>query len=319
MMGKLTGLCVLLLVLNVALTKNTVTPVYFTDGGDLTLKVRPAFPGHINNIVWIFNGNLLAEWEEDEGYYLRIKGRTNLTIETGQLIINKMSKDDEGVYSVGINDRVQSERYQAKLIKKVQKPKVVVRSLVCEADSENCRLSCDSDTTEAEPITYSWKKGDGEWKVSGKDITITNKDDSGGKTFTCRMENPVSREESDPLYKELIKYGTVVALNARIWAGAVAVAVALALVVVGVGLVAWKEKMAPSRIEEPTSLILHMEMDSQLLLLVTVHLRHLRTYHFRLTHKTQSQKPKKLHEVEELKQVSDYYFCIHDMYKHVHF
>ncbi|XP_074501505.1 CD48 antigen-like [Sebastes fasciatus] len=205
MMGKLTALCVLLLVLNVAVTEDTVTTVYFMDGGDLTLKVRPAFPGHINDILWKFNGNLLAEWVEleDEGYYLRIKGRANLTTETGQLIINKMSKEDEGVYSVEINGRVQSERYRAKLIKKVQKPKVALRTLTCEPYSDSCRLSCDSDTTEAEPVTYSWKKGDGEWEVSGKDITITNKDDSGVKTFTCRMENPVSREESDPLYKEL--------------------------------------------------------------------------------------------------------------------
>ncbi|XP_037637712.1 SLAM family member 9-like [Sebastes umbrosus] len=208
MMGKQTGLCVLLLaVLNVAVPEDTVTTVYFTDGGDLTLKVRPPLPDHINNIVWIFNGNLLAEWVEDEGYYLRIKGRANLTIETGELIINKMSKKDEGVYSVKINDGVQSESYNATMIKKVQKPKVVVRTLTCEAWNVSWKFSCDSDTTEAEPITYSWKKGDGEWKVSGKDINITRKYDSGVKTFTCRMENPVSREESDPepnpLYKDL--------------------------------------------------------------------------------------------------------------------
>ncbi|XP_037637721.1 SLAM family member 9-like isoform X2 [Sebastes umbrosus] len=205
MMGKLTGLCVLLLVLNVAVTEDTVTPVYFTDGGDLTLKVRPPLPDHINIIVWLFNDNLLAEWVEDKSYNLRLKGRANLTTETGQLIINKMSKEDEGVYSVEINNRVQSERYQAKLIKKVQKPKVWLRPLICGADFESCGFSCDSDTTEAEPITYSWKKGDGEWEVSGKDITITSTDDSGMKTFTCRMENPVSREESDPEHNPLYK------------------------------------------------------------------------------------------------------------------
>ncbi|XP_037637723.1 uncharacterized protein LOC119495393 isoform X4 [Sebastes umbrosus] len=211
MMGKLTGLCVLFLlaVLNVAVTEDTVTTVYFTYGGELTLKVRPAFPGHINNILWKFNGNLLAEWVEYLvlvlRYEPRIKRRTALTIETGQLIINNMRKDDEGVYSVLINDRVQSERYNATLIEKVQKPKVWLRPLICGADFESCGFSCDSDTTEAEPITYSWKKGDGEWEVSGKDITITSTDDSGMKTFTCRMENPVSREESDPEHNPLYK------------------------------------------------------------------------------------------------------------------
>ncbi|XP_037637717.1 uncharacterized protein LOC119495391 isoform X2 [Sebastes umbrosus] len=194
MMGKLTGLCVLL-VLNVAVTEDTVTTVYFTDGGDLTLKVRPPLPDHINYIVWLFNDNLLAEWEEDKSYYLRLKGRANLTTETGQLIINKMSKEDEGVYSVEINDRVQSERYQAKLIKKVQKPKVVERSYT-RIDS-SYKFSCDSNTTEAEPVSYSWKKGAGEWKVTGKYITITN-EFTFSSTFTCRIENAVSQEESDP-------------------------------------------------------------------------------------------------------------------------
>ncbi|XP_074503192.1 CD48 antigen-like [Sebastes fasciatus] len=240
MMGKLTGLCGLLLVLNVALTEDTVTPVYFTDGGDLTLKVRPAFPGHINIIVWIFNGNLLAEWVEDEGDYIRIKSRATLTTETGQLIINKMSKEDEGVYSVEINNRVQSESYQAKLIKKVQKPKVVERTSICGAIDRSCRFSCDSDTTEAEPITYSWKKGDGEWKVSGKDITITREYDSGVKTFTCRMENPVSQEESDPLYKELFPYHAVVAIIVLLMAGAMALPVVVAGLVV-----AWIKKTGP--------------------------------------------------------------------------
>ncbi|XP_037637714.1 SLAM family member 9-like [Sebastes umbrosus] len=198
MMGKQTGLCVLLLVLNVAVTEDTVTTVYFTDGGDLTLKVRPPLPDHINYIMWIFNDNLLAEWVEDKSYYLRLKGRANLTTETGQLIINKMSKKDEGVYSVEINGRVQSERYQAKLIKKVQKPKVVERTLSCGALSDSCKFSCDSNTTEAEPVSYSWKKGDGEWEVSGKDITITREEFTVWSTFTCRIENPVSQEESDP-------------------------------------------------------------------------------------------------------------------------
>ncbi|XP_037638418.1 SLAM family member 9-like [Sebastes umbrosus] len=211
MMGKLTGLCVLLFVLNVAVTEGTETPVYFADGGDLTLKVRPPLPDHINNILWKFNDNLLVEWVEKLvplNYYPRLKGRANLTTETGQLIIYKMNKEDEGVYSVEINDRVQSEKYQAKMINTVQKPKVVLRTLTCEAESESCTFSCDSDsdTTGAEPITYSWKKGDGE--VLGKDINITREHDSGVKTFTCRMENPVSQEESDPEHNPLYKEPT---------------------------------------------------------------------------------------------------------------
>ncbi|XP_074503178.1 SLAM family member 9-like [Sebastes fasciatus] len=247
MMGKLTGLCVLLMaVLNVAVTEDTVTKMYFEDGDSLTLEVRPAYTTPIINILWKFNGNLLAEWVKDVvplGYYPRIQGRANLTTETGQLIINNMSKNDDGVYSVGINDRVQSESYHAKFIKKVQKLKVVVRPLTCTADSKNCSLTCDSDTTDAEPITYSWKKGDGEWKVSGKDINITRKDDSGVKTFTCRMKNPVSEEESDPepnpLYKEPIKTDNSGAIGGGVFVGLLFLAG-----VVGAG-VAWIKKKGP--------------------------------------------------------------------------
>ncbi|XP_037637719.1 carcinoembryonic antigen-related cell adhesion molecule 21-like [Sebastes umbrosus] len=242
MMGILPGLCVLLLMalLYVAVTEDTVTTVYFTDGGDLTLEVRPAFPGHINDILWKCNGNLLADWVENLvplSYDPRIKGRANLTIETGQLIINNMSKEDEGVYSVEINDRVQSERYRAKLINKVQMPEVVWRTFTCEAESESCRFTCDSDTTGAEPITYSWKKG--EWEVSQKDITIIIKDDSGVKTFPFMMENPVSWEESDPLYWELKPDN-----SAAIWVGVFVSLRVLAGVVVGL-VVAWIKKIGP--------------------------------------------------------------------------
>lgn len=244
-MGKLTGLCVLLMaLLNVAVTEDTVTTMYFMDGDSIKLEVRPASTAPIINILWKFNGNLLAEWVENLvplGYYPRIEGRANLTIETGQLIINKMKKEDKGVYSVEINGRVQSEKYHAKFIKKVQKPKVVVRPLTCTADSDSCSLTCASDTTDTEPITYSWKKGDGEWEVSGKDITITSTDDSGVKTFTCRMKNPVSEEESDPepnlLYKEPIKTDNSTGLGVGI-----SVSLLLAMVVVGLG-VAWKKGM----------------------------------------------------------------------------
>ncbi|KAK5908853.1 hypothetical protein CgunFtcFv8_016876 [Champsocephalus gunnari] len=71
-------------------------------------------------------------------------------------------------------------------------------------ESDQCTLSCEGDTTGAEPVTYSWKTDDGEWKESRRDMNITKKQHGHVKTFTCMMKNPVSEEVSDPLPNRLL-------------------------------------------------------------------------------------------------------------------
>ncbi|XP_034754522.1 uncharacterized protein LOC117960625 isoform X2 [Etheostoma cragini] len=195
-MEKLPGFLLLLATLNVARAQNKLTPKYFKDGGVLTLEPSPRPTGPITNLVWKLQGNLVAEWFKDKDtgqelvpltYYRTFKGRATMNVTTGRLDIINMTKADTGLYSVEVNSVAQNERYDAVMIKEVPEPEVVTRQLVCSSASDLCMLTCAGDTTGAGPVTYSWRKGDGGWTDSGKDLT-----------FTCRIQNPDSARESRP-------------------------------------------------------------------------------------------------------------------------
>ncbi|XP_039640078.1 uncharacterized protein LOC120548121 [Perca fluviatilis] len=205
-MEKLTGCWLLLTALTFALAQDT--PTYFKDGGELTMDLRPPPPEPLYNILWKRSGDLVAEWIKDQvtgsvlvplTYYRTFRDRTTLDLTTGRLVIKHMTKADTGVYSVEVNNKVQNERYNAVWIQEVPQPEVEPRPLTCCPTSHNCTLTCDADITEpAGPVTYSWKEGDGEWKESGKDLVITKSETSDVKTFTCRIQNPVSERDSKP-------------------------------------------------------------------------------------------------------------------------
>uniref|UniRef100_A0A8D0D5X5 Ig-like domain-containing protein n=1 Tax=Sander lucioperca TaxID=283035 RepID=A0A8D0D5X5_SANLU len=193
----------LLAALNSALAQDT--PKYFTDGGELTLDLRPRPPEPLGDVLWKIDGNLLAEWVKDivpVTYYRNFIGRTTLDITTGRLVIKDMTEAEKGVYSAEVNRKVQNEHYNAVLIQEVPQPEVEPRPLTCSPASDSCTLSCEAAITEpAGPVTYSWKEGDGEWKESGKDLNITKSGTLDVETFTCRIQNPVSDRDSKPQKK----------------------------------------------------------------------------------------------------------------------
>lgn len=59
---------------------------------------------------------------------------------------------------------------------------------LCFSTSEKCRLTCEGNAREAEPISYGWRRGGGEWERSTKHLSITKKNSSHIPTFSCRME-----------------------------------------------------------------------------------------------------------------------------------
>ncbi|XP_068587968.1 SLAM family member 7-like [Cebidichthys violaceus] len=201
-METLTGLCVLFAALSLVVTEDA----YFAEGGTLTLDVSPAFPEPIKHILWKFGDNLLAEWVEGSSVdlYRSFKDRTTLNTKTGQLVINNMSQNDTGEYSADINSNVKSVSYTAKWIKHVPKPMVRIRTLTCAVSSLVCNVSCDGDTKEAEPVTYSWKMGAKDWEgLSGKDIQITDTKNGHDQNITCRMTNPFSANVSETVHNPL--------------------------------------------------------------------------------------------------------------------
>ncbi|XP_040035394.2 SLAM family member 9 [Gasterosteus aculeatus] len=176
---------------------------YFTDGSERTFEVRPPVTGEITAIIWKFNGDRVADWFKDIApleIYPRFKTRSSLNTSTAILVIKDMTKDDAGGYSVEINNKLQSGKYDMKWIRKVNKPEVNIRA--CWHISDKCTVTCDGGTEEAEPIDYDWRIGT-EWKNLTKDIEITKVDHGGEKDITCRMKNPVGEAESKPVNNPL--------------------------------------------------------------------------------------------------------------------
>ncbi|XP_049927128.1 carcinoembryonic antigen-related cell adhesion molecule 1-like [Epinephelus moara] len=242
-MEKTAALWLLFAGLNFALAKDI--PEYFMKGGKLTLELRPPSSEPINYILWKFEGNLLGEWVKgvvDLTYYSTFQGRTTLDTNTGRLEISNMTKADVGVYSVEINNKLQPDQYKAVLIKAVTQPKVVIRPLICGSTPERCTATCEANTTDAGPVTYSWKMGDEEWKQSDEIIDITKADTADVKTFTCRVKNPLDEKESERENNPLFGKDTPDGLGAGGIAGIIVVLIGAAAAATGV---AWHQKKGP--------------------------------------------------------------------------
>lgn len=193
------GAFLLLVVLPLAAISSALAEnkrVYVAVGDKITLTLVPPVPESINRVFWEHGVDLVAEWTNREfTYYGAFKNHTKLE-ENGRLEIRNASKTESGVYEVEVNNKVQDLRYDVIVIEKVPKPKVRVTPLRCDANSNNCTLICDGSTEDAEPVSYSWKMGNGDWKESTKDMVIGNETEHV-KSFSCQIKNPVSVNESD--------------------------------------------------------------------------------------------------------------------------
>ncbi|XP_053189527.1 uncharacterized protein LOC128373263 [Scomber japonicus] len=200
-MEKLTG-CFLLVLLSSVVAEDK----FIGDGG--TLELTPKVSGNITTIKWKLNQNTV-NWERGETltYPDTFKGRTTLNTKTGRLNITNMTPADSGEYSVKINSAMEPAlTYTVKVIKEVPQPVVGLNPLTCSDASKSCTLVCEKKSdeavalAEAEPVTYSWKMGEGVWMNGEKSRTITNdKETQGVETFSCRMKNPISEKPSDPI------------------------------------------------------------------------------------------------------------------------
>ncbi|CAI5654984.1 unnamed protein product [Oreochromis niloticus] len=139
---------------------------YFRPGGALVLQPVPPVTESITSVAWKRNNDLLAEWAEgvsEVRYYGRFRGR-------------------------------------AAAVDEVSQPEAFLTPLACSQASSRCLLHCYGHTADTEDITYYWKMGDGEWEESEKKIEILNVNELHHvTTFSCRMKNPVSEKDSEPI------------------------------------------------------------------------------------------------------------------------
>ncbi|XP_029612813.1 uncharacterized protein LOC115196278 isoform X5 [Salmo trutta] len=199
-------------------------------GGKLVLTPdKSTVPANITSILWKHGKNKVAEWDKDFGgldIYAAFKNRTTLDQTTGELRISGLMKTDSGVYSVEFNSKLLNKTYTLSVIKAVPKPTITSS---CNPDKTSCTLTCEGDITGAEPVTYSWKVGEGAWEVVDKHLSVSKSDTgkaNNGYKYICKLNNTVSEEVSEVFGSEPSEVGVVVV-------GVVVTIVALVIVIIG--------------------------------------------------------------------------------------
>lgn len=200
----------LLLVANVSFCQAQTVEKYIKVGGTLQLSPQ-SVSEQIYSVVWKYDKNLLAEWVKDQielTYYSKFNGRTTLNTDTGVLEISNMTAADNGLYSVEINNQVQSRVHQIMAIEDVPQPVLEAKPLSCGSASPNCKLVCEGDVSKAGPVKYFLKKDEEEWATSEENtVEITNDAETQlVKKFFCRIKNQFSEKVSNalenPFYRE---------------------------------------------------------------------------------------------------------------------
>uniref|UniRef100_A0A8C7NK88 Ig-like domain-containing protein n=1 Tax=Oncorhynchus mykiss TaxID=8022 RepID=A0A8C7NK88_ONCMY len=177
--------------------------LYHEVGGKLVLTPdKSTVTDPITSILWKHGKNKVAEWDKDFGgldIYAAFKERTTLDQTTGELKISGLMKTDSGVYSVEFNSKLLDKTYTLSVINVVPKPKITSS---CNPDKTSCILTCEGDTTDAEPVTYSWKVGEGPWEVVDKQLFVSKSNTGKSNSrcnYICKLKNAVSGEVSEPV------------------------------------------------------------------------------------------------------------------------
>ncbi|XP_071015846.1 SLAM family member 7-like isoform X2 [Oncorhynchus clarkii lewisi] len=213
--------------------------LYHEVGGKLVLTPdKSSVTDPITSILWKHGKNKVAEWDKDFGgldIYADFKERTTLDNTTGELKISGLMKTDSGVYSVEFNSKLLDKTYKLSVIKAVPKPKITSS---CNANQTSCTLTCEGDTTDAEPVTYRWKVAEGAWEVGVKQFNVFKSDtgqSNNGYKYICKLNNTVSGKVSEPVGEV---FGPEPSNTSTIVVGVVI----LVLAAVVTGLLVWKKK-----------------------------------------------------------------------------
>ncbi|XP_054479992.1 T-lymphocyte surface antigen Ly-9-like [Anoplopoma fimbria] len=197
-MGVPAWLCVFLAVV----TSDTEIKVYKKVGDDVVIKPgNTAVSSPITHIVWIHVPNIAAQFDKEGlDLYHQFQKRGNLNISNGEFTITGLTRNDSGLYTAEINNVVKRPNILLTVISPVPKPIV---SVSCDDERTSCTLTCDGDTTDAKPVTYSWRSDD-KVTAQSKELQITKNESLGVEKFSCEIKNPVSLESSlsipNPLY-----------------------------------------------------------------------------------------------------------------------
>ncbi|KAJ8003845.1 hypothetical protein DPEC_G00152630 [Dallia pectoralis] len=210
-------------------------------GGTLELKADCVTKPPQSSILWRLKNNKVADFDKDFGtditYYGDLKGRTTLNTTTGELRITGLKKSDEGVYSVDIDSKPCEKTYTLSVIKAVPKPVISV-----SYEDQTYILTCNGDTADAEPVTYWWKVGEGNWEKVEKTLKVTKSKPTQNNTkYTCKLKNIVSEKESEAVGNLFEQESSSATLGVTIFFFIIIIAAIVAFVI---GYFVWKKKAA---------------------------------------------------------------------------
>ncbi|XP_041822255.1 T-cell surface antigen CD2-like [Chelmon rostratus] len=176
--------------------------LYRKVGDEVVLQPGTApVTGAITSIMWKDGPNIATEWDGmDLDLYRQFKERGSLNIANGEMTITGLTRDDSGLYTPEIN-LIPLGPIRLIVISPVSAPTVIQS---CDDEKTSCILTCDGNTTDAEPVTYKWKADDKVLTDSSKEHHIIKENSSSVNEFSCELENPVSRESSQPLHNPFI-------------------------------------------------------------------------------------------------------------------
>lgn len=222
------GQAAFLSLLLAALASVDAQDVYGLIGGELTLALEPQPPA-IERVVWKHGANLVADGIQGKfTSYKPFKTNVNLN-ENGALIIRDIRPVHAGLFTVEVNNQVQTRQYNVLVISRVSKPTVRLTPLTCSHTSPSCTLVCSVTTEGAGTVSYRWLFGPEPSDRTGERLEIEPSDNLP-PTYTCRVNNELSEADSDPVKNPLIAPPS----SSKGWIAAVVVVVLLiVLAVVG--------------------------------------------------------------------------------------
>uniref|UniRef100_A0A8D3ECU8 Ig-like domain-containing protein n=1 Tax=Scophthalmus maximus TaxID=52904 RepID=A0A8D3ECU8_SCOMX len=122
------------------------------------------------------------------------KERGSLNTSSGEMTIRGLIRNDSALYTPEIN----SKEATPTLLTVISSVPVPTVTTSCD-EKAGCTLTCEGNTTGAEPVAYKWKSDDTELKPTSKDHHVKKENSPGIKEFSCELVNPVSRESSRPI------------------------------------------------------------------------------------------------------------------------
>lgn len=183
-----------------ALTSATAPEALFKAKGDNVVLDPHHLASSVTSLEWKHGSNIAAEWlGGDPECFLQFKGRCTLDKSTGALTITELDGSENGIFSVTINNKQIDTQISLSVIAMVPKPTILPQ---CDTDTTFCNLTCDGNTTDAEPVSYTWFAG-GVKRGSDKELKITKETEE--ESFTCMLHNPVSNHSSDSFSNPIVK------------------------------------------------------------------------------------------------------------------